>query len=237
MPHSFSTMVCLSLEAIDITAALARCAMSREWRIRRLRRRLGIDRLGIGAIWHRPASAPVRSARAGRALSTFVFGASASLGVPAAFGASTGGGIRQPGRLDGPGRFALRRRRGKPFVKHKRSRDVLRRGNQRGPVRQRRKDLIEVRPRRPRRDDGGTRDQRAPRTRRCSPWDRCRRRKRWCRRSRRSPARGLQPQRCQGNSEEGHYGKISRGFEPQDHTHAYSYSFTRRPEQFHQVPL
>src|SRR5215217_9064728 len=29
LPHSFSTMVCLSLEAIDITAALARCAMSR----------------------------------------------------------------------------------------------------------------------------------------------------------------------------------------------------------------
>ena len=29
LPHSFSTMVCFSLEAIDITAALARCAMSR----------------------------------------------------------------------------------------------------------------------------------------------------------------------------------------------------------------
>jgi hypothetical protein len=29
LPHSFSTMLCLSLEAIDITAALARCAMSR----------------------------------------------------------------------------------------------------------------------------------------------------------------------------------------------------------------
>src|SRR3954468_13308724 len=29
LPHSFSTIVCFSLEAIDITAALARCAMSR----------------------------------------------------------------------------------------------------------------------------------------------------------------------------------------------------------------
>ena len=29
VPHSFSTMVCLSFEASDITAALARCAMSR----------------------------------------------------------------------------------------------------------------------------------------------------------------------------------------------------------------
>src|SRR3954470_19257337 len=29
LPHSFSTMLCFSLEAIDITAALARCAMSR----------------------------------------------------------------------------------------------------------------------------------------------------------------------------------------------------------------
>jgi len=66
--------------------------------------------------------------------------------------------IRQPACLDGPGRFALRRCRGKPFIEHKRSRDVLRRGNQRGPIRQRRKDLVEVRPRRPRRDDGGTRD-------------------------------------------------------------------------------
>ena len=29
LPHSFSTMVCRSLDAIDITAALARAAMSR----------------------------------------------------------------------------------------------------------------------------------------------------------------------------------------------------------------
>src|SRR5258708_10852172 len=29
LPNNFSTMVCFSLEAIDITAALARCAMSR----------------------------------------------------------------------------------------------------------------------------------------------------------------------------------------------------------------
>src|ERR1700712_5177128 len=29
LPHSFSIIVCLSADAIDITAALARCAMSR----------------------------------------------------------------------------------------------------------------------------------------------------------------------------------------------------------------
>jgi hypothetical protein len=29
LPQSFSTIACFSLEAIDITAALARCAMSR----------------------------------------------------------------------------------------------------------------------------------------------------------------------------------------------------------------
>ena len=89
MPHSFSTIVGFSLEAIDITAALARCAMSRT-------EAPGVFAAGL-------ASASVAAgagggtfnatwAGAGCGAASFGFGASASFGVSIFFGASTCGG-------------------------------------------------------------------------------------------------------------------------------------------------
>ena len=148
-------MFCFSLEAIDITAALARCAMSRTEAAgafaadldsadlvsrrlgdRRLLRRRHVQRELVGRLlrlrrfreprWFGDTSAP-RQAATHRPASS----------------------LRRPRRL------ALRRRRCKPFVKHNRSRHALRRWNHQRPIRQRRKDFVEGRPRRTRGDDGG----------------------------------------------------------------------------------
>src|SRR3954470_5459869 len=87
LPHSFSTMPCFSLEAIDITAALARCAMSR---------------IGDPDPFAVLSSTALASASFGAAAGTFkaslvagvaIFGFVVSAGFSAAtvFGASAGG--------------------------------------------------------------------------------------------------------------------------------------------------
>src|SRR5258707_1261538 len=87
LPHSLSTIVCFSLEAIDITAALARCAISRT-------EAPGVFAAGLAsACFAAGVGAGTFSASwagAGCGAVSFGFGASASFGVSIFFGASTG---------------------------------------------------------------------------------------------------------------------------------------------------
>src|ERR1700741_654470 len=82
LPHSFSWIVCLSFEAIDITAALARCVISR-------REELTLFVAGLVSTGPGVGGGPFSEATCVGAL-CFGFGASASFGAAGA-GAAGGG--------------------------------------------------------------------------------------------------------------------------------------------------
>src|SRR5258705_1580362 len=85
LPHSFSTMLCFSLEAIDITAALARCAMSRTVEPDAVLASAVLASASFGA-----AAGTFKASRVA-GVETFGFAASAGFCAWAAFGVSAGG--------------------------------------------------------------------------------------------------------------------------------------------------
>src|SRR5436305_6807343 len=99
LPHSFSTMVCLSLEAIDITAALARCAMSRTGELDAVAVLASavlasavLASVSLASVSLASASfGAVANASRVAGVDTFGFAASAGFGAWAAFGVSAGG--------------------------------------------------------------------------------------------------------------------------------------------------
>src|SRR5258708_11951766 len=91
LPHSFSTMDCFSLEAIDITAALARCAMSRTDApgvFAAVVNSAGLASAGFASAVRGGGTLSATRVDAAAGAISFGFGASANFGAAAGFGAS-----------------------------------------------------------------------------------------------------------------------------------------------------